>query len=125
MANSYHTYPSSASTGGGTSEAQGGSLSGLGNSRRRRNQQRASGHRRKEAASRQHQLLSACMKLKNLCINGKLTTTSHISVMKQLQIKADQFRKQGRLQDQDLHKIIKEIKEGSTAGEQGESDSAN
>ena len=45
--------------------------------------------------------------------------------MKQLQIKADQFRKQGRLQDQDLHKIIKEIKEGSTAGERGESDSAN
>ncbi len=45
--------------------------------------------------------------------------------MKQLQIKADRFRKQGRLQGQDLHKIIKEVKEGSTAGEQGESDSAN
>jgi hypothetical protein len=45
--------------------------------------------------------------------------------MKQLQIKVDQFRKQGQLQDQDLHKIIKEIKEGSTAGEQGESNSAD
>ncbi len=45
--------------------------------------------------------------------------------MKQLQIKADRFRKQGQLQDQDLHKIIKEIKEGSTAREQGESDSAD
>jgi hypothetical protein len=32
--------------------------------------------------------------------------------MEQLQNKADQFRKQGRLQDQDLEEIIKEIKEG-------------
>ncbi len=32
--------------------------------------------------------------------------------MEQLWIKADQFRKQGRLQDQDLEEIIKEIKEG-------------
>jgi hypothetical protein len=31
--------------------------------------------------------------------------------MKQLQIKADLFRKQGRLQDEDLEEIIKEIKE--------------
>ena len=32
--------------------------------------------------------------------------------MEQLQNKADWFRKQGRLQDQDLDEIIKEIKEG-------------
>ncbi len=32
--------------------------------------------------------------------------------MEQLQNKADWFRKQGRLQDQDLEEIIKEIKEG-------------
>jgi hypothetical protein len=31
--------------------------------------------------------------------------------MEQLQIKADQFRKQGRLQDKDLEEIIKEIME--------------
>jgi hypothetical protein len=45
--------------------------------------------------------------------------------MKQLQIKADRFRKQERLQDQELHKIIKEIKEGSTAREREESNSAD
>jgi hypothetical protein len=32
--------------------------------------------------------------------------------MKQLRNEADQFRKQGRLQNQDLEEIIKEIKEG-------------
>jgi hypothetical protein len=39
--------------------------------------------------------------------------------MEQLQIKADQFRKQGQLQDQDLDEIIKEIKgdEGFKDGE--------
>jgi hypothetical protein len=44
--------------------------------------------------------------------------TSHLIIMEQLQIKADQFRKQGQLQDQDLEKIIKEIKEtrGSRTG---------
>jgi hypothetical protein len=52
------------------------------------------------------------MKLKNLCINGKFKTMPHTSIMEQLQNKADQLRKQGRLQDQDLEEIIKEIKEG-------------
>jgi hypothetical protein len=52
------------------------------------------------------------MKLKNLCINRKFKTMPHISIMEQLQNKADRFRKQGRLQDQDLEEIIKEIKEG-------------
>jgi hypothetical protein len=52
------------------------------------------------------------MKLKKLCINRKFKTTSHLSIMEQLRIKADQFRKQGRLQDQDLEEIINEIKAG-------------
>jgi hypothetical protein len=33
------------------------------------------------------------MKLKNLRINEKFKTTPHLSIMEQLQIKADQFRK--------------------------------
>jgi hypothetical protein len=52
------------------------------------------------------------MELKNQCINGKFKTTSHISIMEQLGKRAEQFRKQGRLQTQDLEEIIKEIKEG-------------
>ncbi len=32
--------------------------------------------------------------------------------MEQLRIMADRFRKQGRLQDQDMEEIIHEIKEG-------------
>jgi hypothetical protein len=43
---------------------------------------------------------------------GKFKTTPHTFIMEELQNKADQFRKQGRLQDQDLEEIIKEIKEG-------------
>jgi hypothetical protein len=50
------------------------------------------------------------MNLRNLCINGKFKTTPHSNIMKQLQIRADRFRKQGRLQDEDLEKIIAEIK---------------
>ncbi len=37
---------------------------------------------------------------------------SHVSILEQLRNKAERFRKQGRLQNQDLEKIIKEIKEG-------------
>jgi hypothetical protein len=77
------------------------------------------GNFKAQKESRQHQLLSTCMKLKNLCIKGKFKATSHLTIMEQLQIKAGQFRKQGRLQDQDLDKIIKEIKgdEGFRDGE--------
>ena len=66
-------------------QAQGGLLSGQGTStRHRRDQQRASKFRRNVAASRQHQLLSSCVKLKDLCINGKLRTTPHVNIMEQL-----------------------------------------
>ncbi len=36
--------------------------------------------------------------------------TSHTSILEHLRIRADQFRKQGRLQDKDLEEIITEIK---------------
>jgi hypothetical protein len=49
------------------------------------------------------------MELKFLCKNGKFKRTSHTSIMEQLRIRADQFRKQGRLQDKDLEEIIAEI----------------
>ncbi len=49
------------------------------------------------------------MKLKNLCINGKFTTTPHLTIMEQLQLKAERIRKHEQLQDQDLEEIIKEI----------------
>jgi hypothetical protein len=94
-------------------QVQGGLLSGRGTStRRRRDQQCASKFRRNVAASRQHQSLSSCVKLKDLCIIGKLQTTPHINIMEQLQNRADKFRKQGRLQDEELKDIINEIKEG-------------
>ncbi len=94
-------------------QAQGGLLSEGGTSSRcRRDQQRASMFRRNVAASRQQQLLSSCVKLKDLCKNGKLQLTPHIDIMKQLQYRADKFRKQGRLQDEELEDIINKIKEG-------------
>jgi hypothetical protein len=65
------------------------------------------------------------MKLKKLCINGKFKPTLHLSIMEQLRIKADRFRKQGRLQDQDLEEIIREIKEGSKTKVRGDSGIAN
>ncbi len=49
----------------------------------------------------------------------------HLSITEQLGIKADQFRKQGRLQDQDLEEIIRESKEGSETKGRGDSGIAN
>jgi hypothetical protein len=46
------------------------------NLKARRDQHRASKFRWKEAASRHHQLLSTCVKLKDLCINGNLKNDS-------------------------------------------------
>ena len=40
--------------------------------------------------------------------------------MEQLRIKADRFRKQGRLQDQDMEEIIREIKEGGEQEKESE-----
>jgi hypothetical protein len=94
-------------------QAQGGLLSGRGTlTRPRRDQQCALKFRRNVVASRQHQLLSSCVKLKDLCINGKLRTTPHINIMEQLRNRADNFRKQGRLLDEELEGIINKIKEG-------------
>jgi hypothetical protein len=94
-------------------QVQGRLLSGQGTStRHRRDQQHALKFRRNVVASRQHQLLSSCVKLKDLCINRKLRTTLHVNIMEQLQNRADKFRKQGRLQDEELKDIINKIKEG-------------
>ena len=87
------------------SRVQGESFSGQESSWRRRGQQRASSHRQQEAASRQRQLLITCMKLKEMCTNGKLKQTSHTTIMEQLRITAStscddlwlSFRKRGAL----------------------------
>jgi hypothetical protein len=50
------------------------------------------------------------MEIKALCIKGTLKTTSHTTILEQLRIRADQFGKQGRLQDNNLEEIITEIK---------------
>jgi hypothetical protein len=97
---------------GETTKAQCGLSSGHGTSRHKRDQQHASKFRRNEAACRQHQLLSTCVKLKDLCINRKLRTTPHVNIMKQIRDRADRYRKKGRLQDEDLEEIIKEIMAG-------------
>jgi hypothetical protein len=55
-------------------------------------------------------LLTTCIKLKDLGINGKFQTTKHTTIMEQLRIKADRFRKQGRLQEDNLEQIIEDMK---------------
>jgi hypothetical protein len=99
----------------------GGLSSRQGTSKHKRNQQRANSYRHKEAASRQRQLLTTCVKLKDLCHTGQFGTTSHSTVMEQLRFRADRFRKQGRLQEEEVEEIIKEIKENDklTNAEEG------
>jgi hypothetical protein len=55
-------------------------------------------------------LLTTCIKLKDLGVNGKFQTTKHTTIMEQLQIRADRFRKQGRLQEDNLEQIIADMK---------------
>jgi len=66
-----------------------------------------------------HQLLSTCQKLKDLCNNGKFKPTSHSTIMEQLRIRAECFQKQGRLQEDDLEQIIKDMKDEGTFKEEG------
>jgi hypothetical protein len=46
-----------------------------------------------------------------LGINGKFNRTKHSTIMEQLLIRAERFRKQGRLQEDNLEQIIREMKE--------------
>jgi hypothetical protein len=57
-----------------------------------------------------------------MCINGKFQTTKHTTIMERLRIRAERFRKQGRLQEDDLEQIIKEMKE---EGQHKESEGGN
>ncbi len=63
----------SISMGGGTTQALGGSLRGRATSRHNMHQD----FKEKEAASKQHQLLSTCVKLKSLCQNVNFETTKY------------------------------------------------
>jgi hypothetical protein len=61
-------------------------------------------------ASRQSQL-STYAKLKENCKDGKFRTTEHSTIMEYFRQQADRFRKQRRLQEEDMETIIKEMKE--------------
>jgi hypothetical protein len=49
--------------------------------------------------------------LKENCKDGKFRTTEHSTIMEYLRQQADRFRKEGRLQEEDMETIIEEMKE--------------
>ncbi len=55
-------------------------------------------------------MITTCIKLKDYGVNGKFQTTKHTTIMEQLRIRADRFRKQGRLQEDNLGQIIEDMK---------------
>ncbi len=55
-------------------------------------------------------MLTTCIKLKDLGVNGNFQTTKHTTIMEQLRIRADRFRKQERLQEDNLEQIIEDMK---------------
>jgi len=57
------------------------------------------------------------MEIKSTCINGSIKTTNHKTIMEQLRLRAERFRKQGRLRDEDLEEIIADIKAGDELSE--------
>ena len=58
------------------------------------------------------------MESESVCTNGSIKPTNHKTIMKQLRIHAERFRKQGRLRDKDLEEIIAEIKANDRAAEE-------
>ena len=58
------------------------------------------------------------MKIKSVCISGSIITTNHSTIMEQLQIRAEQFRKQGRLRDEDMEDIIADVKTNNKTTEE-------
>ena len=58
------------------------------------------------------------MEIKSMCINGSIKTTNHKTIMEQLRLRAEQFRKQGRLRDEDLEEIIADIKASDNTTEE-------
>ena len=58
------------------------------------------------------------MESESVCTNGSIKPTNHKTIMKQLRIHAERFRKQGRLRDKDLEKIIAEIKANDRTAEE-------
>jgi hypothetical protein len=48
------------------------------------------------------------LNVKDKCTNGKFRTTNHKTIMEQLRLQADQFRRQGRLKDDEMETIIEE-----------------
>jgi hypothetical protein len=51
------------------------------------------------------------VKLKENCKDGKFRITDHSTIMGYLRQQAERFRKQGRLQEEDVETIIEEMKE--------------
>jgi hypothetical protein len=58
------------------------------------------------------------MEIASVCTNGSIQPTNHKTIMEQLRIQAERFRKQGRLRDKDLEEIIAEIKANDRTGEE-------
>ena len=55
-------------------------------------------------------LANTCNLLRNLCNNGTFKRTEHTTIMDYLGRRAKQFQKNGRLQGEDMEKIISELK---------------
>jgi hypothetical protein len=55
--------------------------------------------------------------MKDICLNGKFETTKHSTIMEHLRRRANQFRKQGQLQDNNLKQIINDMKAEETLKE--------
>ena len=58
------------------------------------------------------------MEIESVCTNGSIKPTNHKTIMEQLRIRAEWFRKQGRLRDKDLEEIIAEIKANDRTAEE-------
>ena len=58
------------------------------------------------------------MEIASVCTNGSIQPTNHKTIMEQLRIQAERFRKQGRLRDKDLEEIIAEIKANNRTAEE-------
>ena len=81
-------------------------MAGSSKKRKQREQRRCATKRLRESDERISKLLSDCRQIKNLC---KTKPTEHTTIMEYLRRRALRFRKSGRLEGDELEKVLGEL----------------
>ena len=72
--------------------------------------QRCAVYRESLSVKNLSRLANTCNQIRNLCKNGAFKQTEHTTIMEYLGRRAERFRRNGRLQGEEMEEIISELK---------------